>query len=378
MARDDADSQIFGNTWVDRLIAINPTALEDIEQWWKETSRVPMIGSRHHTVPRFYLDRFASSDQLLLRHRVTGKERIENVSRAGTIRDFYTFINLDGEEDGRLEQILSTVESGAKEVFDRLLSPFHSPKVLDGLESMKLALFLAFQILRTPRQRRQMELMGDYVIRSLNQHVPGINDITVRPEPNFHLEYMTKAVPKMSEYFYGRPIILITLDRPLFITCDEPVILVTDGDESHIKHLPGCARTAKQRRRSARKPSRTRSRNADTVHAYPARPGAGQATEVGLTLNPRTLLVLGPWGERGPLRRAVRGPEAIALANDVNERLIEQAYDWVAANPSHKGFRELPFPSPGPIVQVCDGGTTMARDLDNAPTPRRPSLLGRP
>jgi hypothetical protein len=71
------------------------------------------------------------------------------------------------------------------------------------------------------------------------------------------------------------------------------------------------------------------------------------------------------------------GAEAVALADDVNGRLIEQAYEWVAANPGYPTFHELPFPAPGPIIQVCDGGTAMSRDLDRPPSPRRPSLLGR-
>jgi hypothetical protein len=367
----------YGPSWVDKMIAADPTVLDEINEWWQNTSHVPMVGSRHHTVPRFYLERFAAAGQLWMRDRVTGVGRTESISRAGTIRDFYTFINLDGEKDGRLERILSDVENGAKSVFDRLLSPFQRPRPLDENESMRVALFIAFQVLRTPRQRRETELMGDYLVRTQHRHVPGIDQVRAVPDPNFHLDYMTKAVVKLSEVFYGRPTTLVTIDQPLFITCDEPIILVTHEGRSHIRHLPTCGNTAKQRKKDARKPSRNRRRNADTIHVYPTRPGAAQAVEVGLPLTPQTLLVLGPRGENGLLHRALIGADAVALADDVNQRLIAQAYDWVAANPSHLTFRELPFPEPGPIIQVCDGGTGMSRDLNQSPSPRRPSLLGR-
>lgn len=367
----------IGPSWADRLVAADPSVLDDISAWWQNTSPVPMVGSRHHTVPRFYLERFAAARQLWVRDRMTGAGRIERTSRAGTIRDFYTFINLQGEKDGRLERILAEVEGGAKEVFDRFLSPFQLLRQLEESESMRVALFVAFQLLRTPRKRRETELLGDYLVRTQHRHVRGISHVRVVPDPNFHLEYIMKAVFRLSEVFYGRPTTLVTIDQPLFITCDEPVILVTYGDRSHVRHLPTCGKTTRRRMKDAKKPSRNRRRKADTVHVYPTRPGAAQAIEVGLPLTPQALLVIGPHNQNRPLRRTLAGAEAVSLADDVNGRLIANAYEWVAAHPAHPTFNELPFPAPGPIIQVCDGGTAISHDLNQPPAPRRPSLLGR-
>src|SRR5690348_5401068 len=104
----------LGPSWVDRLVAADPDVLDDISAWWQNTSPIPMVGSRHHTVPRFYLERFATAGQLWVRDRGTGVGRLQRISRVGTIRDFYTFINANGEKDGRLECILAEVEGGAK------------------------------------------------------------------------------------------------------------------------------------------------------------------------------------------------------------------------------------------------------------------------
>jgi hypothetical protein len=188
---------------------------------------------------------------------------------------------------------------------------------------------------------------------------------------------MTKNVFKLSEIFYGRPTMVVTIDEPLLITCDEPVILITRDDGTHVQHLPTCGKTARQRAKAAKRPSRNRRRNADTIHMYPSRPGAAQAVEVWLPLSPQALFVIGPRATDGPLQRRLTGADAAELANDVNDRLVRQAYEWVAANPAHPTFHNLPFPAPGPIVQVCGGRTAIARDLDQAPEPRRPSLLGR-
>lgn len=374
---DDVWASPYGPSWVDRMIAAQPHVLDEIDAWWRDTSPVPMVGSRHHTVPRFYLERFAAAGRLWVRDRVTGEGRTEAVTRTGVIRDFYTFINVEGEKDGRLERILAEVEGAAKEVFDRLLSPLHRPRPLEENESMHVALFIAFQLLRTPRHRREIELMGDYVIRTQHRHVPGISQVRAVPEPNLHLELMTKTVYRLSDVFYGRPTTLVTIDQPLFITGDEPVILVTHGDRSHIRHLPTCGKTTRQRNKDARKPSRNRRRNTDTLHVYPTRPGAAQAAEVGIPLTPHTLLVIGPPGETRPLHQTRTGAEAVTLADDVNSRLTAQAFNWVAAHPAHPTFRDMPLPAPGPIIQVCDGGTGLSRSLDQPPSPRSPSLLGR-
>ncbi|MEH1170066.1 DUF4238 domain-containing protein [Micromonospora sp. CPCC 205539] len=166
------------------MIDSDPSILDEIQQWWDTTSPVPMVGSRHHTVPRRYLERFSASGQIRVRDRVTGQTSLRNVKDVGAIRDFYTFINLDGERDGRLE---------------RILAPFRTPRPLTPQESLHLSIFISFQLLRTPRQRREVELMGDYLIRSSRQDIRGITEVRVVPDPNLHLDYLTKNAPKVAE-----------------------------------------------------------------------------------------------------------------------------------------------------------------------------------
>lgn len=119
-------------------------------------------------------------------------------------------------------------------------------------------------------------------------------------------------------------------------------------------------------------------RHADIIHAYPTRPGVAQASEIAIPLTPRALFVLGPRGApQRPLQLAADTGEAAEIATEINTNLLAHAYQWVAANPDHPSFADLVFPEPGPIIQVCDGGTPFARNLDQPPTPRLPQLLGR-
>lgn len=61
--------------------------VDDINAWWETSSPVPMVGSRHHTVPRFYLDWFSVKGRIHVRDRVTGDGGVRNVKDTGTIRD---------------------------------------------------------------------------------------------------------------------------------------------------------------------------------------------------------------------------------------------------------------------------------------------------
>ena len=78
-------------------------------------------------------------------------------------------------------------------MFKRLLNPFLQPRPLDQDEHLSVSIFLAFQLVRTPRHRREFELMGDYLIRSTNASTPDIGEIRVVPDPNLHLEYFTRS-----------------------------------------------------------------------------------------------------------------------------------------------------------------------------------------
>lgn len=103
-------------------------------EWLASADPSTGVGSKHHTVPAFYLKRFASeSKQLSVRDRSTGALSTRSYLDM-TIKDFYTFVNADGALDGRLEQMLCQIEGNAARVFGDLLSPFRRSVSLDTVD----------------------------------------------------------------------------------------------------------------------------------------------------------------------------------------------------------------------------------------------------
>jgi hypothetical protein len=371
--RDDRDPEALWRSWAHDVVDADENLRRKIEEFWANAPREAKVGTRHHTVPKFYLRRFASKDKLLVRDRSSGEMTTRNIDDLA-IKNFYTFVNNDGEEDGRLEDILAAMEGGTSDLLNRVFGAFQPVRKLDPGESMALALYLSFQVVRTPRHRREMELLADYSTKLINQHrLSNPTEWVMVPHPNLHISYMGSAAFKLAETLYGRPVTLVTLDRPLFITCDEPVILAVEGD--HVRHVPACFKTTKQRIKASKRPSRHRRRNWDIVHCYPSRPGLGQATAVAVPISPRSILVLGPKTSPAPLHVRLNGVDATEFADEVNRRLIDQAYVWAAANPDHATFADMEFPPPQPILRACDGGTAMARALDRPPEKRNPERL---
>lgn len=367
------DHEDWWRSFADDIVENDAELRRRIDEFWATTQREAKVGSRHHTVPRFYLKRFARADQLLVRDRNTGHATVRNIGDLA-IKNFYTFVNNDGEEDGRLEDIFADLEGSVNDLLGRIFGPFQPVRPLTSEESMALALYLAFQLVRTPRHRREMELLADYAVKLMSRgRVPNTAGWVAVPHPNEHIRFITRAAFKLAERLYARPVTMVTLDQPYLVTCDEPVVLVTEGD--HVRHLPGCTRSRKRRLEAARRPSRGRRRNADIVHFYPTRPGVAQADELAWPISPASVLVLGPRHLPAPLHVRLDGEEATQFAEDLNRRLVEQAYIWVAAHPGHATFRELDFPPPKPLVQVCDGGSPISRALDHPPAVRQPERL---
>ncbi|MEV0274339.1 DUF4238 domain-containing protein [Hamadaea sp. NPDC050747] len=346
-------------------------------QWSDNVDISQGVGARHHVVPAFYLRLFASpSGHLLVRDRDNGTFRVQSFKDLA-IRDFYTVINNDGEKDASMEQVLCMIENQTAELFQRLLSPFRAAVPLTVDERMTLATFMAMQNVRGLRTRREVELLANYHVHlmhggtKLGKKLAGL---TAVPHPNEHIRLFTA-----SEAFAGalmrRPVTRVTLDAPLLITGDEPVLVVNDD---HVHHLPECFRSAKGRRIRLRKNRQAKRETRELVHIYPTKPsGVAVAEMIMLPVGPRSLLVFGPEGSDTDPHIDLAGQDAVDAAEEVNRLVIDQAYSWIAAHVDHDSVRTCPLPPVGPIVNICDGGTRLSRELQAAPSPRMPRILGR-
>ena len=174
-----------------------------------------------------------------------------------------------------------------------------------------------------------------------------VKSLTAVPHPNAHLEMMCRTVEHLAAHISNRPLTLVTLDQPLLVTGDEPVIVNVGPD--HIQHKPDCFITRKElarRRREAGKGSGKTS--GQVVHISHSPSGVADAIEIALPLSPRSILFLGAGGHGEP-HASLRGAEAAHLASAVNQHVITQCLSWVAANPEHPFFADLEFPPPRPV-----------------------------
>lgn len=396
------------------------------------------VGSVHHTVPRFYLQRFALGERVAT--RVPGQDGIviRNVADMGQ-RDFYTaVVDTDAADriqnavsaadadvtdvhaagakgvDARLEDVLSTMEGLAGTVVMRIADKPHI--AVDAEERFALTTFLAFQIVRGVRARREIELFAEFHAKTMlrqplhpkarrrieieqarragrqpargnGRQLPpkrGASDLlsdeqldrlVIRSHPNEHLRLFGGVAEHIAPHLWVRPFTVVELDEPLLLTGDEPVVVV---GEVGADHVDACFLTEKQRRRRLATAMAAGREHRELVHFYATRPqGVARADEVAIPIDPRRALVLGPKNTGAPAHVALVGEDARDFADDLNTRIAAQAYLWVVAHPDHPTFQSLTIPEPGPLVRACDGASPAGRALNQPPQPRAPMRLRR-
>ncbi|MEV0367988.1 hypothetical protein [Nocardia fusca] len=192
---------------------------------------------------------------------------------------------------------------------------------------------------------------------------------------------MEETTGPLAQELCGRPVALVTVDRPLFLIGDEPVIVNIVGD--HVQHLPECSMTEEQfqqKLKRARKKGRRRREVRRTLHMYPTQPrGITKAVEIVMPISPRTLLVLGPAAEwdGAVVRDRVCGAEADELAAEINYRIAEYSLDMIVGRIDDPAFRAFAIPEPAPILNIC-GATGAAKDVvASVPVRLRPRRLDR-
>lgn len=119
------------------------------------------VAKRHHTVPQFYLRRFANGERIAT-VRLPGDQRfVQSVRKAASETNFYAVV---GHEDGPdvFEKLLSSIEGDASRAFGRIAS---GTWPLEQADRWTLANFVALQAVRGPEQRRNMEHLAAQVAR---------------------------------------------------------------------------------------------------------------------------------------------------------------------------------------------------------------------
>jgi hypothetical protein len=349
------------------------------------------VGARHHTVPAFYLRRFANSqNQLWVRDRrspVPGLRKETDLA----IRDFYTFQNIHGEPDGRMEQVLQKVEGRAASALRRVTSAVTWGRPITPEDMTDLCIFTAFQVVRGLRRRREIELMSDLYVRIMQLNAPvgagrraiaayretlrDFRTLEVTSNPNEHVSLMGKLAEPLSEHLLDRRLTVVELTEGALLTCDEPVVTVHDQEDTPDPVIPQARpRTRSRRRRGQREIRHTRT--LIQIQSTQDR-GLARAEEIVLPVGRRTLLVFSHPVAAMPSHLRMAPEESQAAATEVNKRLLAQAYFMALAHPDDRHLLTDPLPEVGPLYRLGGVHPEQARVAGAPPTPLRPELFGR-
>lgn len=318
--------------------------------------------------------------------------------------------------DGRIEDVLAVVDGWGATVLTRLTET--PVQALTKEERYALTTYLSFQMTRGVRTRREIELIGEYYAkmwlrsplsakqqrradlaaarragrtpaRGNGRRLPPkrttgdkvvtdgmLRQVGILPSPNEHLLLLADTSEQVGEHLFVRPVTVVELDEPLLVTCDEPVVVLSDLGEQ--EHQPSCSLTAKQRRRALAAAVTDGREHREGLHLYATRPKAvAEAEHIAMPMDPSRAVVLGPKNTGAPAHFRLEGALAADFAADLNARLAAQAYLWVAGHPDGPALSSVVLPELGPLIVVCDGGTPGSDATNRPPQPRSPSRLRR-
>ena len=123
---------------------------------------------RHHYLPQFYLKNFTCEDGLLcLFDRETKTFRRQQPLNTALEKDFYAVTDKQGVKTDRIEQLISGLESGARDIIHRLDNRI--PGWKDHEERAAFALFLALFRTRTPAFDKEQTALAEHLYRAMNR-----------------------------------------------------------------------------------------------------------------------------------------------------------------------------------------------------------------
>ena len=201
------------------------------------------MGSRHHYVPRFILERWATGGQVRTFSRIQDQFATRNINDLA-MKDFYTFIDEDMEKNSTMESLLGEIEKPVARLLRDLFNPFTKPRRIEPDELAELATFAAFQFVRTLRHRREVELHAEWFVKTTAQgQVPDadLREITVTPHQNDAIRSMGQSAQDFMPLLACRPVALVVLDRPLLLIGDDPLLINSGPDDG--THTADCFMT---------------------------------------------------------------------------------------------------------------------------------------
>lgn len=230
--------------------------------------------TQHHYLPKMYLRFFADNDKIAIWDRNKGFIRLGNVQKIARVKGFYTFKDKKGNKSDELEELLADIEGQTKTIISNINSLFPHP--ISGDTKQILSQYLAFQHLRTPENRKQLEQSYDMIIKmhvranlhskeaaikSLEDAGINVNDNTLKQISEFMDNPHSFVIVPSKEEIIGlqlnnfKPLTaallnrdwnIITFDEPCLITSDSPILMMPDKSKRGWKFRGVGFKTAKE------------------------------------------------------------------------------------------------------------------------------------
>jgi hypothetical protein len=216
---------------------------------------MPDQARRHHVVSKFYLRYFADERSQIKTVMLPGDRTfIQSITNASVQTDFYTVIDLAGQESDRVEHAFAEVEALAAEAW-RILHSGIWPLPEEHRTSM--AAWLAVQLLRGSGVRDSLSEIGTHALlletviggrhrvreRLLTAgHAAGdevvdrewvgrfTNPVRAQAHANHHMEHLARLLPQVTESLLSRSWLLTVFQRKALATSDHPVYVVPNED----------------------------------------------------------------------------------------------------------------------------------------------------
>ena len=210
------------------------------------------LSRNNHTVPRFYLRRFAH-DSKVGAVLLPGEDRyLQSTKSATVVRDFYILTDESGEETDVFEKALGDVENAAAIVIRKVVEDNTWPLSRD--DRMGLGEFIAVQHLRGPDSRRAQQQLAALIATLIpteggdqGSQTSALFGGQIDPEAlgkiwdgsgadanplnsAVHIQNTMSALPEVFKYFVGRPWFLFRFSTDHLLTSDTPVCLVAHPD----------------------------------------------------------------------------------------------------------------------------------------------------
>ncbi|WP_179276444.1 DUF4238 domain-containing protein [Rhodococcus sp. 14-1411-2a] len=214
---------------------------------------MPTIVRNQHTVPRFYLNKFANAQKQIGVVKLPGLIRMTRSTKSTTVaRDFYN-VEHDTQPVDFFEREFGRIEDATAKIFQKIEVDRTWP--LNHEDRNVLATFIALQNLRGPSQRNHLGQLSTAMNRlyiaaagrdnfAESARTRGIDDLTeneadalwrLATQPGIaptdatalaHMQQLTELLPATIKYIRGRPWTLIRFQTKTLLTCDTPVSLI--------------------------------------------------------------------------------------------------------------------------------------------------------